>query len=224
MIPFYESVNGGPPEPITALTPAAWYRYGIGITVNGQGVSSWADQSGNGRDLLQGTDGARPPLQADNSILFNGTDEFLAAAFTLNQPESVYILFNPVSFTANDRILDGATLNTGGVIQTTSTPTLRLNAGTNTAGFSGPAVGVYGVVAAVFNGASSVQQFNNNTPVVADAGLGNMGGLTLGANGVAVGNYANIQVKEVIVFAAAHDAATRATVITYLATVGGLNI
>ena len=46
---------------IRALQPAAWYDASLGVTVTGQGVSTLADQSGNGRDLLQGTDASRPP-------------------------------------------------------------------------------------------------------------------------------------------------------------------
>jgi hypothetical protein len=46
-----------------ALSPAAWYRADLGITI-ATGVSSWADQSGNARHATQGTGGLQPSLQA----------------------------------------------------------------------------------------------------------------------------------------------------------------
>lgn len=225
MIPFYNSVNGGPPEPITALTPVAWYRYGVGITVTGQGVSTWADQSGNGRDLLQATDGARPPLQSDNSILFNGTDEFLqTAGFIYSQPVTTYILFKQVTWSGDDYVFDGVSVASNVLLQNsaTATPDLVIFAGTAVvSNNSALALNTYGVSAAVFNGASSLLQINTTIGATGNAGASNAAGLTLGGRADST-RFSNIQVKEFIGFAAAHDAATRTAVITYLATVGGL--
>lgn len=44
---------------IRALSPAAWYQPGVGVTGT-LTASAWADQSGNGRDLAQGTAGNQP--------------------------------------------------------------------------------------------------------------------------------------------------------------------
>lgn len=221
MIPqFSNSVRGGPPEPITALTPAAWYRYGVGITVTGQGVSAWADQSGNGNNILQGTDANRALLQADNSILFDGVSDFLQDAFTLDQPFSRYLLFKQVTWTSDDFIVDGVAASAL-LVQSGLTPALVMNAGNAGGSLTAIAVNTYGVDCQVFNGASSVHQQNTTTSGAFDAGAGNPGGITLGTN-LAGSAYGHIQVKEVILFAAAHDAATRTAVITYLATVGGL--
>lgn len=225
MIPLWTSKRGGPPEPITALTPAAWYRYGVGIEVTGSGVSKWPDQSGNGRDLLQGTDAARPALQSDNSILFDGGAHFLkCSTFTFAQPETIYALYRQVTWTLTDTIFDGNTSNTGAVRQSSVTPQLEINAGAaQVATNANLAVNTYGVMAVVFNGASSLLQINNTTATTGSPGTASMSGFTLGARGDST-QFSNIQVKEVILFAAAHDAATRTAVITYLATVGGLNI
>lgn len=59
--PAILSASGSSASFMRALQPAAWFRADTGVTVTGQGVSTWADQSGNGRDLLQGTDASRPP-------------------------------------------------------------------------------------------------------------------------------------------------------------------
>jgi len=60
-----------------------------------------------------------------------------------------------------------------------------------------------------------VLQFNNETPLTVDAGTSNIVGFILGAIPTSV-FHSNIQVKEVIIYNAAHDAATRAKVIAYL--------
>lgn len=53
--------HGGAPAWTPArLTPYLWLDSALGITVTGAGVSTWADQSGGGRDLTQGTDASRP--------------------------------------------------------------------------------------------------------------------------------------------------------------------
>ena len=61
---------GAPFAPDDLDNLVAWYQFNIGITVTGAGVSTWADQSGNGNDLLQSTDADRPSHESDGTILF----------------------------------------------------------------------------------------------------------------------------------------------------------
>ena len=203
----------------TVLDPVAWFRFNIGITETGQGVSTWADQSGEGNDLVQATDGARPPKQSDGTILFNGTDEYLkCVAFTLAQPETVYVLFKQVTWTANDRIFDGNTNNTGEVIQAVSSPTLQGTSDlVNVQNNANLPIGSYGVLCCVFDGSSSVIKVNNTTAVTGEMGAGNMSGFTLAVAGGAASGFGNIQIKEIILYAVAHDAATHLHQIRYLA-------
>ena len=56
---IYGKLGGAHPSRIRALSPAAWYQPGVGVT-GSLTVSNWADQSGNGRDLAQGTAGNQP--------------------------------------------------------------------------------------------------------------------------------------------------------------------
>lgn len=77
----------------------AWYKADAGITLNSGNVSAWADQSGNGRTLSQGT-AANQPLYvpsdgrfANNaSIVFDGSNDHLVtgAIADLVQPFTVY--------------------------------------------------------------------------------------------------------------------------------------
>jgi hypothetical protein len=62
----------------------AWYKSGVGVTLNGSDVSQWDDQSGNARHLTQGTAANQPLYNATDanwnglaSITFNGTSDFL---------------------------------------------------------------------------------------------------------------------------------------------------
>lgn len=196
----------------------AWFQFNNGITVTGSGVSQWDDQSGNGRHLKQGTDTNRPALQGDGTILFDGVDNFLKCdAFTLNQPETIYILGRQVTWTNGDCICEGNSNTTGRIVQNSATPQLNISAGNSVASNTDWTVNTYMAVVAVFNGASSSLRVNNNAEVTGNAGAGNMGGFSLGAN-ANPGGFSNIQVKEVIIYSAAHDAATRDAVIAYLLT------
>jgi hypothetical protein len=198
---------------------AGWFRYGVGITATNGLVSQWDDVSGNGRHLKQATETNRPGLQADGSILFDGVDNYLKCdAFTLNQPETVYLLFRQVTWTSGGHVFDGNAGDSGRVVQFNATPAIRVSAGSSVAQNGNLAVNTYGAIAVVINGASSLIQVNSTTATTGNAGANNMGGFTLGASGAAAA-FGNIQVKEAVVYAAAHDADQRARIIEYLSDV-----
>jgi hypothetical protein len=215
---------------VLALQPAAWYRFNSGVTVTGSGVSQWNDASGNGRNLTQGTDANRPPLQASGAILFDGAAQFLrTASFTINQPGTVYWLAKQVSWVASEKLFDGFTPGGRWIVQQKAagaSPQLTIFAGTEVATNSDLVIGSYGVVCAVYNGASSVLQINSGTPVTGDAGANNLtGGFTLCADNAAVPTvFANFEVREGIFFSTAHASATRAKIVTYLGRLAGLTL
>ena len=213
------------PFPANIGEPAAWFQMGRGITITGSGVSQWDDVSGNGRHLKQGTDGNRPALQADGSILFDGVDNYLKCdAFTLNQPESVYLLLKQVSWTSGDRVFDGNASSSGMIVQTAATPGLTLTS--DNVNFvtrnDALALNTYGVVACVINGASSLTRIGG-TITTGNAGAGNMGGFTLASLGAGNFGWSHIQVKEVVLFPANHSTAQQSSVIQYLMGVGGVS-
>lgn len=196
-----------------------WTQFNSGITTTGSGVSQWDDVSGNGNHLKQGTDVRRPPKQADGSILFDGAGDFLKAdAFTLVQPETIYLLLKQVTWTSADRIFDGNTVNTGLVFQTGVTPSLTAFAGAAGASTTDLILDTYGVMSVVFDHDNNlnVLQIDNNTPATDTAfGTSDMGGFVIGAGGDDA-NTSNIQVKECLVYSAPHDASQRAQIINYL--------
>jgi len=204
----------GKPIP-TAL--AAWYRYNTGITSSGGTVSAWANQTG-GEALVQATPGNRPTLESDGTILFNGVDQFLKTApFTLNQPTTVYFLGRQVTWATGRYIYDGNANDNMELVQRGSSPRVDMRSTSGIIQGDGQlALGTYGVVTCVFNGASSLIQTNSNSPNTGTTGTTAPGGFALGVRGGGGGFFSNQQTKEVLIYNVAHDANQRAAVIAYL--------
>jgi hypothetical protein len=64
----------------------AWWKSGVGVTLNSTTVSEWDDQSGNGNNLTQGTAANQPTYNSTDaswnglaSISFDGSNDFLKA-------------------------------------------------------------------------------------------------------------------------------------------------
>lgn len=205
----------------TRVNLAAWYRYHIGMTNVGGFCSSWADQSGNGRDLVQATASARPVILSDGSLQFDGANDFLQAAFTLPQPLTIYLAFMQLSWTSGDVIFSGATAEVQ-VAQNTSSPGLAANAGSGLTVSNTIPVNARGVCCFVANGTSSVYQAGGGSFSVTTTGSGGAnaaGGFTLGADS-SEANWSNIRVFEAAIFSVAHDANTRLQLLRYMARQG----
>lgn len=199
---------------VRALSPAAWYRFGQGITV-ATGVSQWDDASGNGRHLTQGTAANQPAKQADGSILFDGSNDFLrSAVFAIAQPFTFYILLKQVSWTLNDIYVDFGSA-AAQIYTPIATPQVTFYASGSAQLNVSPAVGQYGAICVVGNGGSSVMQLDAGAPVTGNAGAATVSQLSIGAAGTGSGP-GNIQVKEAVLYSGAHDATTRARVLAYL--------
>jgi hypothetical protein len=210
------SVGSDMPAESAAFSPSdiaglqAWFKFNTG-----QAVSQWDDQSGNNNHLKQATATNQPTISG-GTYIFDGVDNFMKCdAFTLNQPTTVCLAFKQVTWTSGDRVFDGNTATAGLCVQNALTPALQINAGAGIQESGNLAVDTYGVLVAVFNGASSLIQINNGTADAGNAGANNMGGFTLGqgGGGAAPGN---IQVKEVLIYSVALDASQRTDVYDYL--------
>lgn len=195
-----------------------WYRKGIGVTVTGQGVSKWEDQSGNGRDLLQTTDLDRPDF-SDATILFDGISEFLIAApFAVVQPVTLYLRAKQVIWTNLHRFCDGNTPFRVSILQAGNSPEIAINAGADSDKNGDLPLNTFASIAAIANDGGSLTQVGFNAPVGGNAQFQDLDGLTLGAEGGGGQRWGNVQIKEFMIYRAAHDAVTRAQVITYLNT------
>ena len=202
---------------ISALSPAAWYRNATDITESGGFVSQWGDYSGNGRHLVQGT-GTNQPAYSAGVLTFDGLDNFMSAAFVLPSPVTAVMVVKQVSWTANDRILDGYNVDTSIIRQVTASPQIEAWGGSSyTSNSSDLAVGARGIVLRVWDGASSVLRVNNGTEITDGSGtISTTGGITLGARGGGGSEFSNIAVEELVVFNSALSLANRNSVITAL--------
>lgn len=204
---------------ISALTPAAWYRNATGVTSAGGFASQWDDYSGNTRHLVQGTGTNQPAYDSGTGVvLFDGADNYMkASAFTLNQPLTIVLVFSQISWTASDRIWDGNTVNTVWAYQLTASPNISIR-GDSTDLNTNPdlSVGSYGIITAVYDGASSSVMTNLNAKATGGVGAANAAGFTLAASGNVLGNWSNIAVKECVIFPTALSDANQSAVVTAL--------
>jgi hypothetical protein len=161
--------------------------------------------------------GARPAqIVGSARMLFDGTNYFQkSAAFTLGQPVTIYLLGQPITYTSGDYLCDGDGKDTLVIEQLGTTPTIDLYAGNAGPSSSAATLATWHVIAAVFNGASSLLQVNNGTPATGDAGTATAGGFTLMAAADGSGR-ANYLVERVLIYNTAHDARTRARIYDYL--------
>jgi len=193
-----------------------------GTTVNDFDPSRWTSGTtltgSTGETWTINSTGSKPAQIVDRpSLLFDGAAHFMKCnAFTLNQPETVYLVAKQVSWTNPDYFFDGNGTDSMLCYQSPSTPTLTLSAGAAGPQTSDLAVGAKGVVCSVFNGASSSIQVNASAEVTGNVGVKNAGGFTLGAYATGALFLGNIQAYEVLIYNVAHDAATRANVIRAL--------
>lgn len=159
-------------------------------------AGSVTDLTGNGRTLASTVDSRRPLLRAGSVVHleFDGIDDHLRAVFTANQPFTRVSLLKQISWTANDQILDGASIDATRVYQTGSSPAFLVRSVSGIITPSpAPAVGDWFVIAEVYNGASSKVQINLNSAVTGTLGATNPGGITIAGRGDGGGAvYANI--------------------------------
>lgn len=155
-------------------------------------VTTWYDQSGNGRNMTTPTTPAtRAPLlyvagvlQAVNGkpiLVYDGTDDHSLATFSMVQPAS--ILWSGVTDTAGafGQAVSGPTAGGAWTIATQDSGATKtfLNAGA-TLGDTTPDVGVQRVYGAKVNGASSALYRNRALVAAGNAGAAAAGGIYLG--------------------------------------------
>lgn len=203
---------------------AAWFDYTDSDTLTEvTGVSQWDDKSGSNNHLKQ-TTGSEQPIKTLSGITFDGVSQKMKCdAFTLNQPEFIYIVVkNNLALTgATQRYLfDGNTSNDGLISALAPGPVRQVKAHAG-GGWSDPNNGLvfeqYGIIRVLFNGANSKLIVNDNTPVTGDFGAVNMSGFTLGSRGDL--NFpADMEVAEIVILKVDPSAAEEAEIYDYLNT------
>jgi hypothetical protein len=195
----------------------AWYDSSDLTTITKDGsdyVSRWADKLGSGRDLIQATAAKQPKWFVTDGILFDGVDDSIKAAFTFIQPETIYLVFKPIVWTINKKVIDGNTLN--------ALPFKMVNYA-NRYGF-----GLQDSELLITNGTLAIIRIKiinniateilNNTTTIVGAKTGNMTGISIGSSyNDAYADWSNIQVKEIILRNVVDSPADETTIYNYLA-------
>jgi hypothetical protein len=201
----------------------AWFRSDTLITKTSvtNKVTALGDATGNGNNLVQ-ADTTKSPIWASTGITFNGTDQYMQDAFTLDQPCMIYIVFKQVTWTSNDYIFDGNTDVSGVLRQRTATPGLGITAGTSSDADNNLAVGDFGIVRVTFNTTDKLQVDLHDITISGNYGAADMEGFCLGANGASHSLFGNFEVKEIVIRNQEDDATTQTAIYNYLKTKYGL--
>lgn len=194
------------------------WKLNTGLTQSGGFADAW-------RSRLRALDAvstltARPAVQGDGSLLFDGSNDFLFSAHALS-PDGVTlcVLAKQITWATGDGIVSGVIASTAGLFQSGTTPEIKGYNGSFTTGNTSWPLNTFAAVILTIDASGCVIQVDDN-PATTSAGLspGNMFGLAIGAG--ANGNqFANCQIKEVLVYRGALDATARAAVRAYFATV-----
>lgn len=201
----------------------AWFRSDLGVSIVGSGVATWADQSGNARDVTQGTDPNRPGWSASDA-LFNGLPALTwagaqwldGAAWNIAQPFTVYVVGQAGTFADWKTFLDHNGAGARSIVRADPTHAFATHAGTAnvlSANVSGPSL-----MAAVFNGASSAHYVNSLTAGgTSSPGTNGLGTPRIGA--WTAGVYplqSTSRLCEIVVASGADSAAQREQMFRYL--------
>lgn len=71
----------------------AWWQWKTGITTVSGNVSAWADQSGSGHTLSQGTGTRRPAYNSSTGLVTpDGTDDYLRSSTSVNEANAEFTM------------------------------------------------------------------------------------------------------------------------------------
>ena len=198
----------------------AWYDGNVDLT-----AARWNDQGAGGHDImfvnLPTVVPNATPLR--DAIRFDGINQNGSVATpVVNQPSTTYVVVNQVAWNLNSYVMDGGAINNSRALQQLGVaPNLSFKAAAVIDSNPDLAVGTFGVITCVANGAASEIRTNLNVTVVGNAGLLNSAGTTLGSR---FGNvlFGNSEIGYLIIRTGVDSTATQNYVIDNLRVLCGL--
>lgn len=194
------------------------YFAGTGTRVVDANAADWPETATNGATQASSTTGevwtlsntaiAKPAMIVASSMMgFDGTAQFIAATYPTSQPITTYDVEMLPIWTNGKVISDGVSAGTMRVKKSGVTPAITLDAGSEVASNTGHVLRAWHIRTTVLNGAGSSVQIDENAPTTGDAGAGNPGGWTMGADGASL-NFGSVWKKRSIM-RLAHDSAAK---------------
>lgn len=206
----------------------AWYKADALVLNNDDPVGTWTDSSGNGRNLTQSTADNKPLYKTNvlNSlpvVQSDGSNDYMvSASFTLNQPFSVFVVFQFVNTPSGQQYIhDGLSAYNSCLAHNNNGTGLFLYNGAQIQDSTNMDTSfIY--QCSVFDGADS-KMFKNGVQNDNGANINTTAknGITLFARGDPDG-YGAFKIAEYLLYSESISDANRATVETYLATKYGL--
>lgn len=195
------------------FNPRNYDQYTIALYDADLGLSDtlWEDKKNSYDFTLTGTPTITSnAINGHDALLLDGVnDRGTTLTMGLAQPFTYYIVFKQVSWTDGEHIIGGTNSTTSGtLIQSTSSPNFGGSAGSPSGLTNDLPIGTYGVVTAVWNGASSLIQVNDSTAITGDFGASNPAGIIIGDRPSGSRN-SNIEIAYIVIRNTADDSSTR---------------
>ncbi len=193
------------------------------IAIDQKNVSTWADQSGNGNNLTQGTAAKQPlwtpsdaTMNGRESVGFDGVDDFLTRAASYAQPNHVFAAArNNGSSAAYHTLCDGSASNQRILRVEITTQAIVTLANTTPLSDGTWPTSEKHVAEGVFNGGSSAI-YKDGAETLGAGGTGSATGFSLGALADGVTNPWQGPIAEFIVYDRVLTATERKVVEKYL--------
>ncbi len=221
----FSSGSGGGFSPLD-LSPTAWYRADLGVTGTSS-VTKWEEQSGNGHDLVPGTE---PELVA-SGINGKPTIKFVAASFeylevtsgSIIVPETqIWIVFKLNVVTSGVGMIDAHSGAQLAVIKPGASGEFNMRAGIDTLTATGTisaGVATYGY--AFFSTATSdAIKLAEEDEVTGTIAAASGTGLRVGARGGSVSNFADIEYADILILPSKASVANAAQIVSYYSRYG----
>jgi hypothetical protein len=193
-------------------------------------VGTIRDKSGNGRNLSNSTDAARPLLRSTSGYSnaeFDGVDDFLTAAVTGLATPCRIMWALAIPTLANSLYLRGAHTSGGneyGLLNGTTNLTMFSGVTPRSLFPSSPAASTFVVIDEIWNGASSSIQINTTTATTGTMDTGTLGGVTFGGNRFGSFQCSTLRLVSCIIVSGTLSAGDAASLRTYMGAKVGVTL
>jgi len=209
---------------------ALWVEADRGVATSSTKVTTWADQSGNARSPIQGTDGKRPILVANGigalpCIRFDGSDDFLAVSgFTLNQPYWTLLAHKYTAQSGPRYFLTGADYLHPGWYAASNSYLFNVDCATGVSPNVTMPTAAWHILDCLHSGSSSVMGLNGVRGATFDPGSNACNGLCIGEAGGSSGFASIMDVYGVVILNRAPTTIERSKLLHYFARKIGVTI